>query len=220
MPPIAGVANGAMIMEDVLFDDLEFESMERSMKPKVLGSKLLDEAFYDTPLDFFIMFSSVAGVVGNTGQGTYAAANMYMAGLVLKRRKRGVVGSAIAYSPLMGLGYINRTDETMGDKFRSMGISLLSETDFHYAFAEAIKEGQAKCHDRAELITGCSPMVLADVVRGRIRSDIRFSHLNLERTTGKAGSGSGANSSVKAQLQQASSLEEVQDIILGKDPLR
>ncbi|GCB19394.1 nonribosomal peptide synthetase 14 [Aspergillus awamori] len=215
MPPIAGVANGAMIMEDVLFDDLEFESMERSMKPKVLGSKLLDEAFYDTPLDFFIMFSSVAGVVGNTGQGTYAAANMYMAGLALKRRKRGVVGSAIAYSPLMGLGYINRTDETMGDKFRSMGISLLSETDFHYAFAEAIKEGQAKCHDRAELITGCSPMVLADVVRGRIRSDIRFSHLNLERTTGKAGSGSGANSSVKAQLQQASSLEEVQDIILG-----
>lgn len=220
MPPIAGVANGAMVMEDVLFDHVTFESMERSMKPKVLGSKLLDEAFYDTPLDFFIMFSSAAGVVGNTGQGTYAAANMYMAGLAFKRRKRGVVGSAIAYSPLMGLGYINRTDETMGDKFRSMGISLLSETDCHYAFAEAIKEGQAKCHDRAELMMGCLPMVLADVVRARTRSDIRFSHLNLERTAGQAGSGSAAHSSVKVQLQEAGSLEEVQEIMLGKDTAR
>ncbi|GLA70749.1 nonribosomal peptide synthase [Aspergillus tubingensis] len=213
MPPIAGVANGAMIMEDVQFDHVEFESMERSMKPKVLGSKLLDEAFYDTALDFFIMFSSIAGVVGNTGQSTYAAANMYMAGLALNRRKRGVVGSVIAYSPLMGLGYIDRTDETMGDKFLSMGVSLMSETDFRYAFAEAIKEGQASCHDRAELITGCAPKVLSDITRNRYRSDIRFSHINLERINGQAGAGAG-DSSIRGLLKQAGSMEEVEGVVL------
>ncbi|PYH34820.1 uncharacterized protein BO87DRAFT_435336 [Aspergillus neoniger CBS 115656] len=213
MPPIAGVANGAMIMEDVQFDHVEFESMERSMRPKVLGSKLLDDAFYETPLDFFIMFSSISGVVGNTGQSTYAAANMYMAGLALNRRKRGVAGSVIAYSALMGLGYIDRSDETMGDMFRSMGVSLMSEIDFRYAFAEAIKEGQAKCHDRAELITGCVPMVLADVVRNRYRSDIRFSHINIERVNGRVGA-SGSKSSVKSLLQQAGSVEEAEGIVL------
>ncbi|PWY77825.1 hypothetical protein BO83DRAFT_406874 [Aspergillus eucalypticola CBS 122712] len=214
MPPIAGVANGAMIMEDVQFDHVEFESMERSMKPKVLGSKLLDEAFYDTALDFFIMFSSIAGVVGNTGQSTYAAANMYMAGLALNRRKRGVVGSVIAYSPLMGLGYIDRTDETMGDKFLSMGVSLMSETDFRYAFAEAIKEGQASCHDRGELITGCAPKVLSDITRNRYRSDIRFSHINLERVNGQAGAGAG-DSSIRGLLKQAVSMEEVEGVVLN-----
>ncbi|PYI02720.1 hypothetical protein BO78DRAFT_422284 [Aspergillus sclerotiicarbonarius CBS 121057] len=214
MPPIAGVANGAMIMEDVQFENLEFESMERSMKPKVLGSKLLDQAFYDTPLDFFIMFSSVSAVFGNTGQTSYAAANMYMTGLAFNRRKRGVAGSVIAYSALMGLGYINRSDDVTGEYFQSLGLTLVSETDFRYAFAEAIKEGQSKCHDRAEVVTGVSPAVLSDLVRDRYRNNIRFSHVNLERRGGQADSGSGANSSVRGQLQGARSVEEVEKIIL------
>ncbi|RAL02587.1 uncharacterized protein BO80DRAFT_443386 [Aspergillus ibericus CBS 121593] len=214
MPPIAGVANGAMIMEDVQFENLEFESMERSMKPKVLGSKLLDQAFYDTPLDFFIMFSSISAVFGNTGQTSYAAANMYMVGLAFNRRKRGVAGSVVAYSALMGLGYINRSDDVTGEYFNSMGVTLMSETDFQYAFAEAIKEGRANCHDRAEIVTGIGPAVLSDLIRDRYRDDPRFSHVNLERRGGQADSGSGANSSVRSQLQGARSVEEVEQIIL------
>lgn len=50
MPPVIGVANGAMVLEDALFDDLEFASIERSFPPKVDGSVLLDELFYDAPL--------------------------------------------------------------------------------------------------------------------------------------------------------------------------
>ncbi|KAI9934804.1 hypothetical protein ASPWEDRAFT_175532 [Aspergillus wentii DTO 134E9] len=214
MPPIAGVANGAMIMEDVQFDNLEFEAMTRSMKPKVLGSKLLDEAFYDTSLDFFIMFSSISAAFGNTGQSSYAAANMYMAGLAFQRRKRGVVGSVVDYSALMGLGYINRSEDITAEYFLSIGVTLNSETDFHYCFAEAIKEGQAACHDRAEVITGISPLVLSDITRDRFRRDIRFSHVNLERSSSQADSGSGANASVRNQLQGAGSVEQVEKIIL------
>lgn len=216
MPPVAGVANGAMVMEDVQFDNLEFESMERSMKPKVLGSKLLDKAFYDTPLDFFIMFSSISAVFGNTGQSSYAAANMYMAGLASNRQKRGVAGSVIAYSALVGLGYISRSDDITAEYFESLGINLNSETHLHYSFAQAIKEGQAKCRDRAEIITGIGPVVLSDVIRPRFREDIRFSRVNFERSSAQGTLSSGAKASVIGQLQGAGSIEQVEQIITGK----
>lgn len=42
MPPIAGVANGAMSMDDIPFDKMSLHSMNKVLRPKVDGSKLLD----------------------------------------------------------------------------------------------------------------------------------------------------------------------------------
>lgn len=77
-PPIAGVANGAMVLADGLFNDMSFESMQKVLKPKVDGTKNLDEVFYSQDLDFFLLFSSLSAVVGMPGQANYAAANMVM----------------------------------------------------------------------------------------------------------------------------------------------
>ena len=51
---------------------------ERVLVPKVIGVELLDEASDALPLDFFILCSSLAAVVGNVGQADYAAANAYL----------------------------------------------------------------------------------------------------------------------------------------------
>ncbi|WOH97328.1 ketoreductase domain-containing protein [Bacillus amyloliquefaciens] len=48
------------------------------MAPKVKGLINLDEAAKDARLDFFILFSSLAGGMGNPGQAGYAAANAFM----------------------------------------------------------------------------------------------------------------------------------------------
>lgn len=76
MPPIAGVVNGAMVLSDGIFADMSLESLQKVLRPKVQGSKNLDEAFSGHELDFFMMFSSLTAVAGNRGQGNYAAANM------------------------------------------------------------------------------------------------------------------------------------------------
>ncbi|KAL9630422.1 MAG: hypothetical protein Q9164_006425 [Protoblastenia rupestris] len=76
LPPIAGVANGAMVLSDGLFADMTFESFDRVLKPKIDGSKNLDEVFSHQNLDFFIMFSSLSAVIGNPGQANYSAANL------------------------------------------------------------------------------------------------------------------------------------------------
>lgn len=64
LPPVAGVVNGAMVMHDQPFADMDEETFRKVLRPKVDGSKNLDEVFGDSPLDFFIMTSSTAAVIG------------------------------------------------------------------------------------------------------------------------------------------------------------
>jgi hypothetical protein len=76
LPPIAGVAHGAMVLSDATFANMTMGDMQRVLHPKVVGSINLDKAFEFDKLDFFIMFSSLSCIVGNIGQSNYAAANM------------------------------------------------------------------------------------------------------------------------------------------------
>ena len=92
MPPIIGVVQGAMVLRDAMFADMNLETMETVVKPKVVGSMHLDAIFRDTPLDFFVFLSSIACVAGNPGQSMYAAANMFMTSLAAQRRKRQARG--------------------------------------------------------------------------------------------------------------------------------
>ncbi len=75
MPRIGGVANGAMVLSDKWFADMTYESFQDVLKPKVDGSKNLDEIFSGDDLDFFILFSSITAVTGQRSQANYAAAN-------------------------------------------------------------------------------------------------------------------------------------------------
>lgn len=75
MPPICGVANGAMVMGNSFFSEMTFETWQKVMRPKVDGSLVLDEVFSQDDLDFFLLFSSISAVTGQRGQANYAAAN-------------------------------------------------------------------------------------------------------------------------------------------------
>lgn len=75
-PPVAGIVNGAMVLNDGLFADMSLENLVGTLRPKVLGSQNLDTVFDDPNLDFFMLFSSLVCLTGNNGQANYAAANM------------------------------------------------------------------------------------------------------------------------------------------------
>lgn len=131
MPPIAGVANGAMILIDGLFANKTYEDFVTTLKPKVDGTLFLDELFSSPTddLDFFMVFSSLASVSGNIGQTSYAAANAFMCSLVGGRRKRGLVGSAINMPGIVGLGYLNR-DPSKLERLRSVGYANINEVSY------------------------------------------------------------------------------------------
>ena len=56
-PPIAGVANGAMVLHDSLLANMSLGTMQEVLGPKIDGSNNLDQIFHEDNLDFFIMLS-------------------------------------------------------------------------------------------------------------------------------------------------------------------
>ncbi|EKV18449.1 Equisetin synthetase, putative [Penicillium digitatum Pd1] len=214
LPPIIGVANGAMLMDDALFDDMKFESLQRTAPPKIEGSVVLDEFFYDTPLDFFILFTSLANVVGNTGQSAYIMANQFMAALAAHRRDvRGVAGSDMAISSIQGLGYFEHANHLDKDHFTRIGYRNVSEQDFLSLFAETVLAGRPGEKDGSEVCTGVSPFREG----ATLLSNPCFSHLLLHDAADGGRQGARGNAGKaghpRARLMTAKSQDEAQAII-------
>jgi hypothetical protein len=75
---IHGVFHLAGVLRDGLFPTKSFETFQEVIAPKVYGTWNLDEVSANTPLDFFVNFGSLSGLVGNIGQTDYEAANGFM----------------------------------------------------------------------------------------------------------------------------------------------
>ena len=131
-----------MIMNDGIIPHMTYERFNQSLRPKVEGTKFLDEIFNKPTLDFFVVFSSLAYVTGNLGQSPYAAANAFMVSIVQGRRARGLAGSILNLAGISGLGYISRTDLGILDRLAKLGYSNMSEWDFLQFFAESVLAGK------------------------------------------------------------------------------
>lgn len=72
-----GIIHSAGIIEDNFILKKSFEAFSRVISVKVKGTVILDAASVDQPLDFLVLFSSVAGIVGNPGQSDYGYGNAF-----------------------------------------------------------------------------------------------------------------------------------------------
>jgi myxalamid-type polyketide synthase MxaE and MxaD len=86
-PPIRGVLHLAALFDGHLLQELEPETLAALMRPKIAGAWLLSELLGD--LDFFVVFSSLAALLPQPGQGAYAAANGWLDALAHQRQADG-----------------------------------------------------------------------------------------------------------------------------------
>ncbi|RSD17314.1 SDR family NAD(P)-dependent oxidoreductase [Amycolatopsis eburnea] len=96
------VVHAAGVLDDCVLGGLTPDRFDAVFRAKVDSALLLDELTGD--LDAFILFSSVAGAVGNPGQANYAAANAVLDALAEARRARGQVATSIAWGAWAGDG--------------------------------------------------------------------------------------------------------------------
>ena len=217
LPPIAGVVNGAMILDDGLFANMTFEQFTRVTTPKIVGTQLLDRVFHDdTSLDFFIVASSIASVIGFSGQSNYSAANEFMTGLVHNRRRRGLAGSAMSIPGVLGLGYAANQAGFEFDYFESIGYINISEEDLHQLFAEAVLSGKAGSNAPVEVAMGVNYIPADLMIKDAHKRDVKFSHfVSREDKSQEVAQVAGGKASVKVkvQLQEAKNAEEAYDIL-------
>ena len=94
---LTGVVHTAGVVDDGVIGALSRERLAAVFAPKVDAVRHLDELTRDLDLDVFVVYSSAAGVIGSAGQGSYAAANVFLDGLMASRRAQGLPGVSLAW---------------------------------------------------------------------------------------------------------------------------
>ncbi|PRY39631.1 type I polyketide synthase [Umezawaea tangerina] len=94
---LTAVVHTAGVLDDGVVASVSRDRVSGVLRPKVDGGWSLHELTRDLGLAGFVVFSSLAGVVGNGGQGGYSAANAFLDGLVAARRREGLPGVSLAW---------------------------------------------------------------------------------------------------------------------------
>ncbi|ORT55517.1 hypothetical protein BKD26_32235 [Streptomyces sp. CB03238] len=95
--PVTGVVHAAGVVADGTVESLTPADVATVFRPKVDVATRLDELTRDSGLSAFVLFSSIAGVLGTPGQGNYAAANSFLDALAERRRAAGLPATSIAW---------------------------------------------------------------------------------------------------------------------------
>ncbi len=108
MPPLKGVLHLAVAAEGALLCEAGEDHFRRVMAPKMAGAWNLHSATQTLSLDFFVLFSSIAAVLSQPGQGSYAAANAFLDALARHRRHIGLPAVSLNWGPWTAVGLAGR----------------------------------------------------------------------------------------------------------------
>ncbi len=97
MPPLKGVLHAAGVLDDGVILQLNEERFWKVMDPKLKGGWNLHQSTLDKSLDFFVLFSSAASMLGSPGQANYSAANAFLDALAIYRRSQNLPALSIQW---------------------------------------------------------------------------------------------------------------------------
>ncbi|XTZ15526.1 type I polyketide synthase [Micromonospora echinospora] len=195
---LAGVVHTAGVLDDGVVSAVSPERLAGVLAPKVAAGWWLHEATRDRDLDLFVLFSSVAGVLGSPGQAAYAAGNVFLDALAAQRRQAGLPAVSLAWGMWDTPGMAASVSET--DRARSTRAGLTPMT------AETGLElfDAALAGDRAALVPAVVdvPAMRSQVVAGQVPSLLR-TLLGVVSARRQAGKGNWADRLVGLTPQEA-----------------
>jgi myxalamid-type polyketide synthase MxaE and MxaD len=123
LPPLRGVVHAAGVVEDTLLPRQTAEGFGRVMAAKVHGAWNLHQRTQDKPLDFFVLYSSAASLIGSGGQANYAAANSFLDALAHHRRGCGLTAVSLNWGAWSGPGMAARPE--VQERLKAQGVGTI-----------------------------------------------------------------------------------------------
>ncbi|KAJ4314705.1 hypothetical protein N0V94_006338 [Neodidymelliopsis sp. IMI 364377] len=201
MAPIRGVIQGAMVLRDSILEQMSLTDYTTGLRPKVQGTWNLHTAFAAVPLDFFVILSSIAGIIGIASQCNYGAGGAFQDALAAHRTSQGLPCVSIDIGAVKNVGYVAEHDETH-TYLRKQGHMVLSEGDVLKALACAITSPFA-----TQLVFGINTSpnsALWD--EGPAARDLRFWPAKY-RSTGNDDASAGMANTLAGRIASAKTLE-------------
>ncbi|KAH8177899.1 KR domain-containing protein [Sarocladium implicatum] len=202
LPPVRGVIQAAMVLDDVLLDDMTVDQWRRATEPKIRGSwnlhKLLPQ-----DLDFFVMLSSVVSIVGNIGSSNYGAACSFQDGLAHYRQRLGLSAYSINVGAVVEAGYVSENPEVAAN-LRRNGIGMITLAEFFAHLGHAIRGDRHYCQSSIGFVPSENDRGLG---AAHYMNDKRFAHLSQGHQVGQQTMNT--SDDVNAVLKAAKSYEEV-----------
>jgi len=136
---INGIIHAAGLIKDSYIQKKSISDVYRVIKPKIKGTLILDEFLKDEHLDFFMLFSSLASVVGNAGQSDYCYANGFLDNFSFYRKSLSEKGERYGHTitvnwPFWRNGGMKINSDTSSLMERKIGIHLLENEEGIQAF--------------------------------------------------------------------------------------
>ncbi|KAB5511498.1 polyketide synthase [Coniochaeta sp. 2T2.1] len=174
MPPIRGVINAAMSLHDGLFEDMSYGAYNATVRAKVVGTWNIHNALENikAKLDYFILFSSAAGILGSRGQAAYAAASTFLDAFALYRRHQGLPATSLDLTAVTGAGYIAENTARAEHILKNFGGETVSEAEVLALLGLAVS-GMSPC----QVLTGLKLVPNAAGSLPYYADDSRFTHL-------------------------------------------
>ncbi|KAL2167896.1 hypothetical protein VTG60DRAFT_683 [Thermothelomyces hinnuleus] len=196
LPPVKGVINCAMVLDDSILENMTFEQWQRAIRPKVASTTNLDKHLPD--LSFFVMLSSLVGPIGHASQSNYAAGNAFQEGVARRRAAAGKPAVTLDLCGITDVGYVAEVGGPDGNisavsrvqaRVQALGSTFLDMQDVLAHIEEAVLGSPTRRPGDSQAMLGLIPWDrLTD--EQPVHKDRRFGTLRLASTRGRA-SGTG-----------------------------
>ncbi|WP_309891772.1 SDR family NAD(P)-dependent oxidoreductase [Archangium sp.] len=123
--PLRGVFHLAGILDDGLVAQQDTARFRRVMAPKIDGAWHLHRLTRERSLDFFVLYSSVASMLGSPGQTGYSASNSFLDALAQHRHAAGLPGLSVSWGPFSEVG-LAAAREVRGERLQDRGMTSMT----------------------------------------------------------------------------------------------
>ncbi|SER99935.1 polyketide synthase 12 [Lentzea xinjiangensis] len=172
--PLTTVVHAAGVLADATLATLGTGQLDVVLRAKADAAVALHELTRHLPLRSFVLFSSMAGLLGTAGQANYAAANAFLDALAHHRRALGLPATSIAWGLWAeASGMTGHLGEAELARLARTGLTPLSTQTALAAFDEALRLDEPVVAVTGTRTGSATPEILEELMTPRRRGNLR-----------------------------------------------